>query len=661
MTKLIDNNIHYSKYFEINNNDINNFKYSNKILGNIKRKEIKPHTSNFELQKFKEEYNNFHNQELNTERLNFPKLNSNTIQTFKPFITERTPIQNYNRFYHSRNLTNTNNPIKILNIDENLNTLTKTDDSIKNKSNLSINRHHSRINSMHELNTNIRNNKFFRSHSLNIDYKNLLNQRNGNNLNYSKRRTVTFINHKTNDLQNEIDKSNSNSDIKYNGYIPNFKRVKKKSKSKQFIKRRVSKYLRQLSKISESDNSKVFLNPDKISLKKSISINQRKSIINEKEEIEKSKIKNIRKLSFDYSTKNVIKSFYDNNFFHKKTNFKNTSESEDSGDCHDSDKYIINSDPNEEKQTRKQSFFLKYIRSSINLSVSFNKTKKKLFKFEEQIKEEFYVINGNYSQYKIRLIDKIVDEYKKKMKDNENELYKNLEDRINKNKSNIEYINEIKKYKKLNKSILYYQKHIHSLLKKHTINLNQIFNYSFSNSYLLNNYLSLDISRLIFKEKYFNNLRENYFGSIFKNFSQKHLVLKRASIIEERGSIVSLISSINKMQFLTKKDSAFLLYFYQSDYEYNIVPGFFSVKLEDIKLRIKMNDLNNSFEYYPKQKKKGNDVLKKRSIKEIFFDENPFEKKIYKTEKFLLRNALLKNYFYNRGKRYAARRSTLKR
>ena len=34
------------------------------------------------------------------------------------------------------------------------------------------------------------------------------------------------------------------------------------------------------------------------------------------------------------------------------------------------------------------------------------------------------------------------------MKDNENELYKNLEDRINKNKSNIEYINEIKKYKK---------------------------------------------------------------------------------------------------------------------------------------------------------------------------------------------------------------------
>jgi hypothetical protein len=74
-----------------------------------------------------------------------------------------------------------------------------------------------------------------------------------------------------------------------------------------------------------------------------------------------------------------------------------------------------------------------------------------------------------------------------------------------------------------------------------------------------------------------------------------------------------------------------------------------------------MNDLNNSFEYYPKQKKKGNDVLKKRSIKEIFFDENPFEKKIYKKEKFLLRNALLKNYFYNRGKRYAARRSTLKR
>ena len=668
MTKLIDNNIHYSKYLDINNNNIHNLKYSNKILGNIKRKDIKTHTSsNFELQNLNEENNNFHNQELNTERLNFPKLNSNTNQTFIPFRTERTPIQNYNRFYHSRNLTNTNNPIKILSIDENLNTLTKTDDSIKNKSNISPTRHHSRIKSMRELNSNIRNNKFSRSHSLNIDYKNLLNNLNEKKLNYSKRRTVTFINRNKNELKNElhnvIDKSNSNPDIKYNGYIPNFKRIKRKSKSKQFIKKRVSKFLRQLSKISESDNSKVFMNPDKLAYKKSISINQRKSIINEKEEIEESKIKNIRKTSFEYSPKNVIKSFCENDFFHIKTNFKNTSESEDSGDCHDSDRFIINSEPNEEDNLSKKVFFLKYRKSSQNL-LSLNKKKNRLFKLQEQIKEEFFVINANYSQYKIRIIDNFINEFKNKIKENEKELYKNIEDRINKNRTNIEYLNNIKINKKIKKSILHFQKHTHSILKKEIINSNQLFNYSFSNSYLLYNYLSLDISRLIFKEKYLFNLRENYYGSIFKNFSIKNTFLKRASNIEERGSIISLITSINKKTTLSKKDSTFLIHFYQFDYEYNIIPGFFSVKLENVKLRINMNEFNKDpYEYNIKQKKKGNEILNKRSIKEIFFDENILnnEKKNHKAERFLLRNALLKNYFYHRGKRYQTRRSTLRR
>ncbi len=662
MTKLIDNNIHYSKFLDINNNTIHNLKYSNKILGNIKRKEIKTRTSNLELQNFNEEYNNFHNQELNTERLNFPKLNPNINQTFIPFRTERTPIQNYNRFYHSRNLTNTNNPIKIISIDENFNTLTKTDDSIKNKSNLSTSRHHSRIKSMRDLNSNL--NKYFRSNSLKIDYKNELIKTNEKRLNYAKRRTVTFVNHKSkNEILNEIDKSNSNPDIKYNGYIPNFKRIKRKSKSKQFIKKKVTKFITQLSKISESDNSKVFMNPIKLSLKKSISINQRKSIIHEKEEIEKSKLKHIRKTSFEYTTKNVIKSFYENDFFHKRNNLKNTSESEDSGDCHDSDRFIINSEPNEEDNLSKKVFFLKYIQSSHNL-ISLNKKKNKLFKFEEQIKEDFYVINGNYSQYKIRIIDNFINEFKNKIKENEKELHKNLEDRINKNKSNTEYLYKIKENKKLKKSILHFQKHTHSILKKQTINLNQLFNYSFSNSYLLYNYLSLDISRIIFKEKYLYDLRENYSGSIFKNFSIKNGVLKRASMIEERGSIISLISNMNKIKYLTKKDSSFLLHFYQFDYEYNIIPGFFSVKLEKIKLKIDMNEFKKDpYECNTKQKKKGNEILNKRSIKEIFFDENPLnnEKRSLKTERLLLKNALLKNYFYNRVKRKKTHHSTLQR
>ena len=77
-----------------------------------------------------------------------------------------------------------------------------------------------------------------------------------------------------------------------------------------------------------------------------------------------------------------------------------------------------------------------------------------------------------------------------------------------------------------------------------------------------------------------------------------------------------------------------------------------------------MNEFNKDpYEYNIKQKKKGNEILNKRSIKEIFFDENILnnEKKNHKAERFLLRNALLKNYFYHRGKRYQTRRSTLRR
>ncbi len=164
---------------------------------------------------------------------------------------------------------------------------------------------------------------------------------------------------------------------------------------------------------------------------------------------------------------------------------------------------------------------------------------------------------------------------------------------------------KIKENKKLKKSILHFQKHTHSILKKQTINLNQLFNYSFSNSYLLYNYLSLDISRLIFKEKYLFNLRENYYGSIFKNFSIKNTFLKRASNIEERGSIISLITSINKKTTLSKKDSTFLIHFYQFDYEYNIIPGFFSVKIENVKLRVDINDfpIKNKKNKFQKNKK----------------------------------------------------------
>ena len=151
ITKLKDN--HYSRYFDMN--DINNLKYSNKLLGDVKRKEIKERTaSNFESEKLKKQYYRL-NQEIQSERLNFPILKSSTNI---PFLTE-CPIQKYKRYYHSRNLNN-NEPIKILSIDNN--TLTKTDES--------INQRRSTIENYHS-NSGRRN--YLRLNS--ISYKNLKN------------------------------------------------------------------------------------------------------------------------------------------------------------------------------------------------------------------------------------------------------------------------------------------------------------------------------------------------------------------------------------------------------------------------------------------------------------------------------------------------------
>ena len=78
-------------------------------------------------------------------------------------------------------------------------------------------------------------------------------------LKYGFRKNVSF---------NINDKSNL--DLIYNGYKPNFNRIKHKNKKK--ISKKVSKYLNQLSKISESDNnnnSKTILRKGKY--KKSIS------------------------------------------------------------------------------------------------------------------------------------------------------------------------------------------------------------------------------------------------------------------------------------------------------------------------------------------------------------------------------------------------------
>ena len=95
----------------------------------------------------------------------------------------------------------------------------------------------------------------------------------------------------------------------------------------------------------------------------------------------------------------------------------------------------------------------------------------------------------------------------------------------------------------------------------------------------------------------------------------------------------------------------FIIHFYQTDYEYNIVPSVYSVKIEKISLKI--NNIEPNLLFKQKKSKKIN-LFKKNSTKSIALDTIPN----YKNEKFLLRNALSKISFYDRKYR-RTRRSTL--
>ena len=613
------------------NNEYKNLKYYNQKKGILKRKIAKRNTSNFEMLKYKEKYNKLYNQDK-LEMNNFPNLNSISIQNNNiiPFITERTSIENYKRFYHSRNLNNNNSPIKILSIDDNYNSLlTKTDDSIKNKSNLSLN--YIKRKSMENLSLNIddgiRNNNFTKFSDNSNKY-----------LKYGFRKNVSF---------NINDKSNL--DLIYNGYKPNFNRIKHKNKKK--ISKKVSKYLNQLSKISESDNnnnSKTILRKGKY--KKSISINpQKRNIIKEEDELNQIKIR--KKKTFEISSNKIINLICNNNIYNKKI-----SESENS--YYSSEEYIINEDYKSERLKHRDSL-LKYICENERRE-SILKLKNKLFYFENEIRENIIIINENSFEIKKNLIQFFIDYFNNKCHLKEKEIYKKYEKKIIIKFPNKKYINELKekKEKSQRKILLNFEKKIHPFLHKKTIkniNIKNFFNISFSNTYLLEKYLSIEIDRLIIKERYLTHKKKYNSGKIINNFSNNMPLLRRAAIIKipfRKSSILEhLIPNLFELPF---KDSSFLLHFYQIDNEYNIFPSFLSVKIEKIKFNIDDNNEN----IIKNKKIRKLTYVKKKSKKGI--NEEKLNNENYQNEKLILKNALIKNSFYERYRK-RTRRSTLKK
>ena len=631
---------------KLKNNDNYNGNNNNRLLGILRRKSIKQNTTNFETFK----YNTINNKDIKSERLNFPKLNSNSYLAYIPNLTDRTTIQNYKNFYHSRNINN-DSPVKILSIDENYNSLTKTDDSKKTKSNLSLQKIalKPRRQSMELIESNIHRNKTFKTNI--FETKNLSAESKEQNFNRkydSYRKTVSFKKDSLNISENSS--SNSNSDFKYNCYIPNFKRKKGKDKSKKMINKKKTKYFSQLSKISEIDNNtnnSHLFSLKQFSYKKSITINIKKDI--EKEEVKPERFKS-RQKSFEFSSKKVINSLCQKEYFTKnKNSIQITSESEDSGAYHDSEEDFVLK-PVEKKSNHE--FKLKYLIPEQLSKRSLYKKKNKLFTFEEELRDDFRIINGNCFVYKNNLIEIFISENREKLNNRLRDIYKHIDNKLTFVIPNSEYIKEIKKDKKFINKKIYIEKKLFHPLKK-VIESNHFFNNSFSNQFLLNKYLSLEIDRLIFKEKYLENQKQKSIRNILNNFSKEVPILHRASVLRtERRTLSVLNSLIPELNELPSSDFYFLLHFYQFDNEYNIIPGFFSVKIENIKLRVDIND-------YPFKSKKSKFQKNKKVIIINDFNEINQKEKRNKNDKYLLKNALLKNNFYNRNHRIQHRRSTI--
>ena len=149
------------------------------------------------------------------------------------------------------------------------------------------------------------------------------------------------------------------------------------------------------------------------------------------------------------------------------------------------------------------------------------------------------------------------------------------------------------------------------------INIKNFFNISFSNTYLLEKYLSIEIDRLIIKERYLTHKKKYNSGKIINNFSNNMPLLRRAAIIK-------------------------------------IFPSFLSVKIEKIKFNIDDNNEN----IIKNKKIRKLTYVKKKSKKGI--NEEKLNNENYQNEKLILKKALIKNSFYERYRK-RTRRSTLKK
>ena len=349
-------------------------------------------------------------------------------------------------------------------------------------------------------------------------------------------------------------------------YEKDYKQIFKRKKSRDSKKK--TKYNKQLSKISESEsgtNNKSFSSNNIYTITKSSNQFKTDDLENEK--------KNQRR-SYDFQRimrKENSSTFSLSKFskIEKKYEFENESEKKP---------YLIIQDDLQDNNNE-----IKYQNIINNFDIKLiNNDNNFLHYFEEDIKNELNIILERNFHLKNYMFNKLMEDFSQKYLTKKLNYLKEIEshlliqtnnDRKNdlqKVKLNYKFVNHLTLKNSKKKSFKY---------KYYDISL-------LSTEFIFNNYFEVILPIKFFKEKYFDYENDKNNNSISSNLIDNFKLDKKERKKKSYKQSMSPKRTAKK-NILSKENFYYILYFYQIDYEYHILPHTSSVKITDIKLKKK--------------------------------------------------------------------------
>ena len=592
----------------------------NYINDNHKRTFTQTHNSLSTNNFFFKNKNEIEKKRSNLHLLSVNLKDHSTSEKTLTFLTNNNNNNNNNKFFHSRNNSNYNTPVKLLSYDNNNNNNYNNNNinyiykkSTFHSSNrlkvIKLNLNHEKRNSMDDIIENSKNNDDDRKNKKLKSEKTVFQS--SKNLSLKE-----YFN-----LKNEFEMN----------YQNDYKPILKKKKSRE--SRKKTKYNKQLSKISESESG----------TNKSFSTNQIYMLTKSSNDIINSdleKEKKIQRKSYDLhrSIRKENSSKFNLSKFCKidKNDFENKNENEIKP-------YLIIQDDLQDINNEN-----KYHNAINNINIkSNNKINDFLQFFEDDIQEELNIIVERNFHSKNYLFENLMEDYSKNYLTKKLNYLKEIQSHLL-IQSNIDRKNDLQKtklnYKFVNHLILKYSKKKHINYDYYDISL-------LSTEFLFNKYFELSLSNKFFKEKYFDFEYDKKRSSItlINNFKIEKKEKKKKSykqLYNPKRKNNSVILSMPLLHYLSKENYYYIIYFYQIDYEYYILPHASSIKITDVKLKIKNEALD--IKKTPNLIIKNKSFLKRISKQYSVLNDSPtFEKR---KDKQFLKNALKKNNFFKRKK-----------